>query len=335
MINNGLYPWQDETWKLLTNDKKRMHHALLLKGQAGIGKLEFAIYLAKSLLCNNPSIDHQACNACPSCGWFDQDNHPDIRQITPENDIDKEVDSVSKSKTSKKSQISVAQIRSLGDFLSLSSHQKSGIRIVLIYPAESLNSASANALLKMLEEPPADLLFILVSHQPHKLLPTILSRCQKIDMPVPSQEIALDWMEQVGIENAIEKLRYAGGSPLIAISQDEEGALMKVLALELVSGKKLNIFNVASTLVSISMESAINALQKWTYDLMLCVNINQVRYHPQYLSEIKRLSTNVIVPQCHAFQEKLNDAKKNSAHPLNQELQIESILLHYTQMFKA
>ena len=61
---------------------------------------------------------------------------------------------------------------------------------------------------------------------------------------------------------------------------------MKLLALELVSGKKLNIFNAASTLVSISMESAINALQKWTYDLMLSVNINQVRYHPQYFYEL-------------------------------------------------
>lgn len=335
MINNNFYPWQQETWRLLTADKKRMHHALLLRGQTGVGKLDFAKNFAKSLLCNNPAIDHQACHVCPSCGWFEQDNHPDFRQITPEQDTEKDDETSVKGKGGKKSQISVVQIRALTDFLSLSSHQKSGTRIVLIHPAESLNNASANALLKMLEEPPADVMFILVSHQPHKLLPTILSRCQKIDMPVPNQDEALNWMGLVGIDNAAEKLKYAGGSPLLAASQIEEGAHVATLSRELLCGRQLNIFNVTSTLLLMGMENAINMLQKWTYDLMLSASINEVRYHAQYAVELNKLSKSLTLDQYFIFQEKLNEAKKSATHPLNQELQLEALLLHYTQLFKV
>jgi DNA polymerase-3 subunit delta' len=335
MINSNLYPWQEDAWKLLNTDKQRMHHALLLRGQSGIGKLDFATNFAKSLLCNSPAADHQPCRACPSCGWFEQDNHPDFRQITPEQDADKDEDSSTKAKGGKKSQISVAQIRSLGDFLSLSSHQKSGVRIVLIHPAETLNKASANALLKMLEEPPADVLFILVSHQPHKLLPTILSRCQKIDMPIPNQVEALSWMQLAGIENAAERLRYAGGSPLLAASQDGEGAQMAILSKELLRGRQLNVFNATSTLMALGMENAINALQKWAYDLMLSASIDQVRYHVEYAVDLNKLSKMLTLDQYFLFQEKLIEAKKSAAHPLNQELQLEALLLHYTQLFKT
>ena len=335
MINNQLYPWQQNTWLLLTADKQRMHHALLLKGQSGIGKLDFATNFAKSLLCNNPTVDHQACNICPSCGWFEQDNHPDFRQITPEQDTDKDEDTSVKGKGGKKSQISVAQIRSLSDFLSLSSHQKSGTRIVLIHPAEALNNASANALLKMLEEPSAGVLFILMSHQPHKLLPTILSRCQKIDMPIPSQAESLSWMQVAGIENAAEILRYAGGSPLLAASQDGDGSQMAILSKELLCGRQLNVFNATSTLIVMGMENAINALQKWTYDLMLSASINQVRYHAEYAVDLNKLSKMLMLDQYFLLQEKLVEAKKSATHPLNQELQLEALLLQYTQLFKV
>jgi len=84
MILNGIYPWHQDIWQRVLADKNKLHHALLLKGQAGIGKLDFAIFLAKSLFCQNPNHQHQACGQCPSCGWFDQDNHPDFRLISPE-----------------------------------------------------------------------------------------------------------------------------------------------------------------------------------------------------------------------------------------------------------
>jgi len=86
--------------------------------------------------------------------------------------------------------------------LSLSSHQNDGLRIVLIHPAEALNAASANALLKMLEEPMPDVLFILITHQLQRLLPTIISRCQKVKMPSPTEAEALAWLNMHEVSQA-------------------------------------------------------------------------------------------------------------------------------------
>ena len=177
-----MYPWQTQQWQHIMQSTS-LPHALLLRGRAGAGKHDFAIEVSQSLLCSKPQ-QARACGACPSCTWFAEGNHPDFRLISPE-DTDESEDAPKK-KFSKKSQISVVQIRQLIDYLSLSSHQVNSQRVILISPAETLNLTSANALLKMLEEPPANTLFLLVTSQPQRLLPTILSRCQAVDMQLPS-----------------------------------------------------------------------------------------------------------------------------------------------------
>ena len=130
-----------------------------------------------------------SCGTCPSCLWFSEGNHPDFRVISPEDNetSDDTALSTAKKKTTKKSQISVAQIRALNDYLSLSSHQTNSRRIVLISPAETLNIASANALLKMLEEPPANTIFLLVSSQPQRLLATIISVAKPLICRCPTR----------------------------------------------------------------------------------------------------------------------------------------------------
>ena len=223
--------------------KSTLPHALLLRGRAGIGKYDFAIELSRALLCSQPN-HNEACGGCPSCLWFNEGTHPDFRLISPENDDENE--EAPKKKTAKKTQISVAQIRQLIDYLSLSSHQVQGKRIILISPAESLNLASANALLKMLEEPPANTLFLLVSSQPQRLLPTIMSRCQTLEMPIPSKSEAIQWLNAQGIQHAEAALDYAGGAPLLAVqaaSIANEG-LIKQLA----QGAKLDPFITAPLL---------------------------------------------------------------------------------------
>ena len=197
-----IYPWQTEVWQRLNQDSQRLPHALLLHGRAGIGKYDFARNLSQALLCTSKSIGGNACGVCSSCNWFNDESHPDFRLLSPEQESDVEDESVAVKKTKKKTQISVAQIRDLNDFLSLSSHRSNGLRIVLIHPAEALNIASANALLKMLEEPASGVIFILVAHQLQRLLPTIISRCQKINMPVPDEKQALAWLDEQGIQNA-------------------------------------------------------------------------------------------------------------------------------------
>ena len=205
-----MYPWQTTQWQQIMQ-RTSMPHALLLRGRAGLGKHDFALAISHCLLCSQP-LNTYACGACPSCIWFKEGGHPDFKWIGPEdNEADDESATVSKKKATKKSQISVAQIRALNNYLSLTNHQTNGRRVVLISPAELLNNASSNALLKMLEEPPANTLFLLVTSQPQRLLATIISRCQAIDMPPPSHDDALEWLTQQGLNNAHHQLSYAGG----------------------------------------------------------------------------------------------------------------------------
>lgn len=334
MIVNGIYPWQEGIWRRTLADKSKLHHALLLKGQPGIGKLDFAIFLAKSLLCEQPKEDHQACGQCPSCGWFEQDNHPDFRLVFPEQDSAKDEEGAKPNK--KKTQILIDQIRGLSDFLSLSSHKNDGLRIALIHPAEGLNLASGNALLKVLEEPPPGVMFILVANQAQKILPTIMSRCQKMDMPIPSKVQAITWMQSHGISDAEAILNYSGGSPLQAAEETEQSALTSIaVANQLLSGAKTDIFQTAGSCLELGMENAINTLQKWCYDLLLSKMAQKTRYHLAQAPSIQKLSAHVELSALLDFLRKLDEAKKSATHPLNNELQLSRLLHHYTQIFKV
>jgi DNA polymerase-3 subunit delta' len=325
-----MYSWQNLQWQQIMQ-RASLPHALLLRGRAGAGKHDFAVDLAQSLLCSNPQ-QTRACGACSSCVWFKEGGHPDFRLISPE-DADESEDAPKK-KTSKKSQISVAQIRQLIDYLSLSSHQVNSRRVILISPAETLNIASANALLKMLEESPANTLFLLVTSQPQRLLPTILSRCQAIDMPLPSKTDALNWLASQGIKDAESALDYAGGAPLLALQGAEEGEVNSNLVKNLALGAKLDAFACAPLFLSIGMERALETLQKWVFDLAGYKLAQTLRYHPQQGGALQALCKSVNLNLLLSFQSKLLNAKKTANHPLNNELQLENILLQYTQLFK-
>ena len=329
-----IYPWQTNIWNHVTAMRGRLPHALLLHGRQGIGKRDFALSWSQSLLCERLQDNGQACEVCASCNWFLQHNHPDYRLLTPEQDAAADDEPAVASKTGKKSQISIAQVRALSDFLELTSHRDGGLRIAVIHPAEALNAASANALLKMLEEPPPSVVFILVSNQPQKLLPTILSRCRKITMPVPEKSLALQWLEQKGMKDANDFLGYASGSPLIALANaEEQGSAWKEVIEMLARGNRLDPYNAARVLVAQGMETAIAMLQKWIYDLIACHLTGAIRYHERQVAALQALSKSVDLGVVLDFQRKLDEARKSATHPLNHELQLESLLLQYTQIF--
>ncbi|BCM25066.1 DNA polymerase III subunit delta' [Methyloradius palustris] len=336
MTPESLYPWQSALWQQLAASRNKLPHALLLKGQAGLGKMDFALALSQALLCETPKPDGHACGHCASCGWFLQGNHPDYRLLTPEQAADDEDAPAAKTTKTKKTQILINQVRELGSFFSLSSHRGSGLRVVLIHPAEALNDASANSLLKMLEEPPADVIFLLVSHQPQRLMATITSRCHKIDMPSPSHEEAVTWLTAQGIKEPTAVLDYAGGSPLAAKNSVEEGIrqLPEILQM-LAKGEKTDAFALATTCVSLGMETAVVAIQKWTYDLLSCKLTDQVRYHGSHRTALQALAKSVNLGLLLDFNKKMDEARKAANHPLNSELQLESIFLLYTQLFST
>lgn len=341
MIINDLYPWQNNVWRLINQDNKRLPHALLIYGRAGTGKYDFAQYLSRSLLCPNRFLASNlnqpghACGACSSCNWFNDESHPDFRLLSPEQESESEDESAPAKKTKKKTQISVSQIRDLSSFLSLTSHRSGGLRVILVHPAEALNLASANALLKMLEEPAEGVIFILVAHQLQRLLPTIISRCQKINMPIPDEIQALTWLNKQGVQNVKQQLAYSDGSPIKVFAEQVQFSQLTEIWRLLALGDKLQAHIAAPALIASSVETGIIALQKWLYDIVTMRLTHQVRYHAMHTNTLQALAEKVNLTQLLQLQKKVDALRKLALHPLNHELQMESLLLEYARLFMS
>lgn len=316
--------------------RERLPHALLLHGRQGVGKFAFAQAYANALLCEAPDPSGFACGACLSCGWLSQGNHPDFRLIESEDRAEGEDEAGSETtatKSKKKSRfITIDQIRALSDLVGLSSHRH-GLRVIILHPAETLNSNAANALLKMLEEPPPATLFILITHQLQRLLPTIRSRCHKIAMPVPTRLESEDWLAAQGMREPAFSLAFSGGTPLAALDADVSEVREEVesLTAHLAQGARIDALSVGWGRGDYA--TAIDILQKWVYDLANTCMLGQVRYYPGQRSTLQAIAKSVDLPHLFEFQRKLAEARAQASHPLNAELQLEALLLRYAQLF--
>jgi len=210
-------PWHEEHWSRLQARRARdaMPHALLLCGPAGLGKRDFMHRFAQGLLCQQAS-DGEPCGVCRSCLLFDAGTHPDYAVLS----FGLRKDGV------QRSEIVVDQIRELSARLAMAS-QFGGWQIVCIDPADAMNAAAANALLKTLEEPSPQTLLLLVADAPWRLPQTIRSRCQRIEFHLPARSTALAWLQQAGVKDAEAALDAAGGNPGMARVWAEEGALAR------------------------------------------------------------------------------------------------------------
>jgi DNA polymerase-3 subunit delta' len=173
-------PWLSEAMDQLRQDTLtgRLAHAYIVSGPSGIGKTLFCQYFAKTLLCMDKTKGHSPCGSCGSCTTFENISNPDLLSIYPA-DAGK--------------RISVDQIRAVNEFYSYKPHYGS-YKITLIYPATSMNTNSANALLKILEEPPKGALIMLIANSAGHLLPTIRSRCLKLRIPQPNWDTMSMWL---------------------------------------------------------------------------------------------------------------------------------------------
>ena len=217
-----LHPWNEGALDSIKARLPSLPHALLIHGPKGVGKLALAERVAQLLLCEARDPMRKPCGECEACRWFLSGNHPDFRRVEPEALAPQapeaeDAGGEGPAKKGKPSQeIKVDQVRALADFLNIGSH-RSGRRVALVHPAEEMNANSANALLKGLEEPPGGAMFVLVSHRPARLLPTIRSRCVAIAVSLPPREVALRWMAGQQTKDAERWLAYAGGAPLRAL----------------------------------------------------------------------------------------------------------------------
>lgn len=314
-----------------------MPHALLIKGAQGIGKLDLALHFAQSLLCSSPKPDGLPCAECDSCHWFAQDSHPDFRLIQPDA-MSAAEDGEEKSGGKKASnEISVDQIRDLSNFANLSAHC-GGYRVVIVHPAETMNTNAANSLLKTLEEPTDNLLFLLVTHKPQQLLPTILSRCLGFTINTPTREAGATWLASQGIKTPDQALAQTGFAPLQALNwaRSGEGTEERQLLLTAIrQPAKMDALALAENLQKSQPIHVIHCLQQWCHDLASAQLAGSVRYFPEQAGELGKLACGVSSVALMRFQKELLEARRAAFHPLNPKLSLESLLLSYRQLFVA
>lgn len=286
-------PWHTQPCHQIFAQQQRgqLSHAYLLAGEADTGKRHFATVLSHSLLCKNP-VDMRACGECAGCKLNIAGTHPDIFVVEP---------------TGTSKIIKVDQIRELKGFLETSSHSF-GKRIIILDSAEDLRPSSANAILKGLEEPPKDVLFLLLSDRPKTVLPTISSRAQTIRLPKPSNEQSLAWLCSelaLGLDAATLLLELAAYRPMAAKKMSESGLqdTLGTIAQGLIglTSMKLAPSKLAKDLAKSAAADTLRLMALWLSTIIK----SQMSHKPELLQDesLQELAINLELSQYYPRQQ--------------------------------
>ena len=327
-----MFSWQDSAWNAWLPIRERLPHAILIRGAEGSGELEFAQEVAQSLLCEKPRGDRRGCGTCPACGWFAQGNHPDFRLLLPDSMApEPQEEGAEPTKKEKRSeQIRIEQVRELAGFLAVGTH-RAGLRVILIYPADAMNANTQNALLKSLEEPPPGTVFLLVSTQIDRLLPTVRSRCAKFALPPPDPAQVTRWLKEQGVKQPEAALAGAGGAPLAALKAAESEA-DRLRFIEGLGDPGFDPIALAEAVLRVPPWDLVGWLQRWSYDLLLARVAGRIQYHVDHEGVIADTSRNCEAADIAAYLRALAQARSLARHPLNAKLFVEDLLLQYQRL---
>jgi DNA polymerase-3 subunit delta' len=348
--------WLAEPRDRLAALRARGAHGLLLHGPAGVGKWDLAMAFAVDVLCERATVAqvgeyNPACGVCHSCLLMAAGNHPDLRVVVPDALAERRPgntgdeaeaalagEGAAAPKTKPSREIKIDQVRDLAALSSVTAH-RGGARVVVLGPAETLNLPAANALLKGLEEPPAGMIFVLVADQIDRCLPTILSRCALVRVPVPARAVALDWLRtQARVANAEQRLTEAGGAPLAVLRESEELLSVEVreglLAL-LRRGAALEPADVAAQVPrTLPIAGAVALFQRWGWDYFSYRMGGGLRYHPGDAASFEGLVRHWRLPAAGGWLDRLRGLRAVADHPLNPRAAIEGALLDYIESIK-
>ncbi|MBS1269903.1 MAG: DNA polymerase III subunit delta' [Gammaproteobacteria bacterium] len=268
-----VHPWNQTVWEHLTAPRTRSTHAWLFAGARGLGKTHCAMAFAKHLLGAN--------NDARTGKFFEAGSHPDMHVIARAIDIEdsdalhhryarRHTEERAKG-TKPKTVIAIGQIRHLIESLNTRAHSGQ-CKVALLSDAHTMNINAANALLKLLEEPPEDTVLVCVTDRMHRLPATVRSRCAIVTFSVPPRDTARGWLTtQVDTESVDVALDLAGGAPLEALRLIQEDRIQTrrkwLTGLEALCSGKADAASIAELGKQIGLPDALALSQKVLVDL--------------------------------------------------------------------
>jgi DNA polymerase-3 subunit delta' len=330
-----LLPWQRRCAVEALAQRASWPHALMIHGPRGIGKHGLALNFAQALLCESPRPDGLACGECPGCRYAIAGQHPDLMRLELAQ-IDDETGELEAVDT-----IAIDRVRALIDFVQLTSHRQRA-KVAVIAPAERMNAAAANALLKTLEEPPAGTYLILVSDQPGRVWPTIRSRCRRLAAPQPLPEEARAWLAAQGVGDPDLALAQAAGAPLAALAEADPAvqAERRAWLAALEDPDRLSVLALAARIEAggkeerrVRLAHAIDWLVAWTADLARVAAGGAARLNPDSARPLAGLAGRVAPAALFRYHRSLLRQRALVAHPLAPRLVAEALLIDYRGLF--
>jgi DNA polymerase-3 subunit delta' len=341
------HSWLLPAWQRLVELDERLPHALLFAGPAGLGKRALAEALAARLLCDAPLADGHACDRCEPCQWRLTGNHPDLKRLVPaaelaaaEGEGEGEATTRDAGAKAASTQILIDQIRALQAALNVTGHHGSR-RVVVVDPAEAMNGYTANALLKLLEEPPPGCVFVLVSSAPRQLLPTLRSRCQQWLFGRPDEAALAHWAAHADAETrallalgggmplAAERLAQVGGAALHARFVRDIGGLQAGEVLRLAAQWETWLKSKEALAAGFGLPELCAWMQRWVGDLAALRLGGRVRFFPAQEAVLAALASRTSVAAASACYNELAHIRKVSRHPLSLRLVLEDMLMRY------
>lgn len=340
-------PWLEPAWRRLVEREERLPHAMLFAGPGGLGKRELAEELAARLLCVAPdTTSGLACGRCGGCQLRLSGNHPDLIRLVPEADASEAAeeggaDALAGSRA-KSAQILIAQVRAVQEALTVTGHQGSR-RVTIVDPAEAMNPFTANALLKLLEEPPDGCLFVLVSAAPAQLLPTIRSRCQPWQFGYPEAADVQQWgASQRDEDRAL--LALSGGLPLAAerLGARGQGVMLARFVRDIGTHPAPDPLRLAgqwegwlkskeAIAAGFGVVELVDWMQRWVTDLATLRLGGRVRYFPAQQDRLAALASQLSIAAVSNCYNEFVRIRRVARHPLNLRLMLEDMLLRYAR----
>lgn len=303
----------------------RLAHGLLISGPCGVGKRLLAEQLAHSLLCLQRNNDGVPCGVCPDCQLLAAGTHPDLNRLSP--------DPEAKSNT-----ITIDTIRAFTEHESLTP-SRAPRKIVLIDPADRLNTAAANALLKTLEEPAGRTILCLIGEHIGQLPATIRSRCQHIKIPVPAETVALAWLHHhTSLRDQTLRLRLAHGAPLRALNEFKDELLeqrrLRLMGFLAIAARTRDPVSEAALWNTHGAAQMLDWLAGWLCDLLrLMVVQNPPRLdNPDHQRDFATLAQRITPAAGHRLLRRILDAQPQLDANINSLLILESLAIEWAQI---